>query len=172
MPQRLCDDNIFRQLGRGGERRAGNFGDAAPNHFEGNELDRLVGAGAVAIGFLVLDAVGFFERGERRAVDRSRRYRHLQFEGLALIVEGGGAFERNLLLGKTVLGERRPSVRFKLAEDRVDFRRVDRTGLWRRLMTGVTGCYLRGKEQHAEHPRRPGQSASEDSQKGALAAFP
>jgi hypothetical protein len=81
----------------------------------------------VAIGFLVLDAIGFFERGERRAVDRSRRNRHLQFEGLALIVQGGGAFQSNLLLGKTVFGQRRPSVGFKLAEERIDFRLVDRT---------------------------------------------
>ena len=44
--QRLCDDHTFWQLGRGREGGAGDIGEAAPDHLEGDELDGLVGAGA------------------------------------------------------------------------------------------------------------------------------
>jgi len=46
---------------------------------------------------------------------------------LALIVQCGGAFERDPVAGKTVCGEPRPGVCFELAEDRIDLRWVDRT---------------------------------------------
>src|SRR5215472_5546201 len=58
---RLCDNHAFWQLCRGHEGGAGDIGETAPDHLEGDELDGLVGAGAVAIGLLVLDAVGFLE---------------------------------------------------------------------------------------------------------------
>ena len=75
----------------------------------------------------MLDAVGFFECRKRRPIHPAGWHRHLQFEGLALIVHGGRAFQRDPVLGKTVFREPRAGMRFKLAEDRVDFRRVDRT---------------------------------------------
>jgi hypothetical protein len=107
--------------------RAGDIGDDVRDHFEGDELDRLVAAGAVAVGLLVLDVVRLLECRERRPIHRTRRHRHLQFERLALIMQCGGAFERDLIVGKTVCGEPRPGVSFKLAEDRIDLRPVDRT---------------------------------------------
>jgi hypothetical protein len=54
------------------------------DHLDRDELDRLVGAGAVAVGLLVLATEGFLEVVK---VDRALGKRHGELVGLPLVVE-------------------------------------------------------------------------------------
>ena len=89
-----------------------------PTTSKADQLDRLLDPGAVPVGALVLDAEGFFERGERRPVEPPRRQRHAQLEGLPLVMQAGAAADLDPVGGEAVLGKPRPRLGFERVEDR------------------------------------------------------
>ena len=74
-----------RELERPRRQRA--LGDPLAGQPDLGQLDRLLGAGAVAIGALVLLAEGILERSDRSRVERPVSDRQGQIEALALVVQ-------------------------------------------------------------------------------------
>ena len=64
---------------------------ALADDLDGDQLDRLLRAGAMAVGALVLRAEGFLQMRDHARVDRAVGHGHGQLEGLALVVQGGRA---------------------------------------------------------------------------------
>src|ERR1051325_9645298 len=104
-PRRAAYFDIGRKACRRGRRGAGSLRDAAADRFEADQLNRLLGPGAVAVGALVLGAKRLFQGRERGGVYQTRRQRHPQFEGLALIMQAGAAADLDPLRRKSVLGQ-------------------------------------------------------------------
>src|SRR5215207_6398708 len=87
--------------------------EAAADHLDADQLDRLLDPGAVAVGALVLGAERLFERRQRRAVEASRRQWHPQLERLPLVVQAGAAPDLDPTGAEPVLAEPRPRVGFE-----------------------------------------------------------
>src|SRR6478672_12258406 len=60
---------------------------ALPDDLDRYQLDRLVLAGAMAVGLLVLQAERFLEMPDHARIDRAVRHRHRELVTLALVVQ-------------------------------------------------------------------------------------
>src|SRR6202011_4075585 len=65
----------------------GPFAQTLPHDLDRHELDRLVLAGAMTVGLLVLLAEGFLEQRHHLVVDRPFGHRHGELVALSLIVQ-------------------------------------------------------------------------------------
>ena len=95
-------------------------GQALADQADLGELDRLLGAGAVTVGALVLLAEGFFQAGDRGLVERAVLDRHGEVEGLALIVQAGEPADADRALLEAVGGELAAGVDLELPPGRVE----------------------------------------------------
>ena len=116
---RFGDRDVGGEAGGGGSGGARRLGDAAADHFEADQFDRLLDAGAVAVGALVLGAEGFLERRQRRGIEPAGRQRHAQFEGLPLVMQAGAAPDLDALRAEPVVAEPAARLGFEPIDDRL-----------------------------------------------------
>src|SRR5215212_8422875 len=96
----------FRPARRHARRHLAAPAQARADELDRHELDRLLGAGAMAVGPLVLLAKRLLQMSNHSGIDRAFRHRHREFIALALIVQRRRALEPGAVAGKTLHGGR------------------------------------------------------------------